>query len=117
MWIHLNDAFFSIVADPARPEDLLVRARVRGDIERLFPLAIVTETPHRDYRFRAWIPRLTFAAAIAERVAETSYPNFKASVPDPERHLAYARCWSVMHGFQQDRLRGEHGRRTRHRAR
>ena len=41
MWLCLNDAFLSIVALPGHPDELLVRARIAGDIERLFPAAQV----------------------------------------------------------------------------
>ncbi len=36
MWICLNDAFLSIVTDTTHPDQLLVRARRRDDIERVF---------------------------------------------------------------------------------
>lgn len=52
MWISLSDSFLSIVAlegPAADPAQLLVRARVAGDIERVFPTAMVTHTPKHDY--------------------------------------------------------------------
>jgi hypothetical protein len=41
----MNKSFLSIVADLDNPDNLLVRARIRGDIERLFPEADVIHTP------------------------------------------------------------------------
>ena len=39
----LNDSFLSIVENMNNPEELLVRARVKGDIERVFHDAAVFE--------------------------------------------------------------------------
>ena len=103
MWICLSDAFLSIV-DPGgqgpKGDNLLVRARIKGDIERVFPKARATETTARDYRFRAFIPRKQVAEAIAKRVMENHATNFKNSVAEDLRHDAYARIWGVMHGLQ-----------------
>jgi len=48
MWVVLNDAFLSVVADRDDPNRLLVRARFHNDIARVFPNAEVTETPHAE---------------------------------------------------------------------
>ena len=37
MWIFHPDGFCSVVIDAEKPGNLLVRARVRADLERLFP--------------------------------------------------------------------------------
>lgn len=102
MWIHLNDAFLSIVAHRDDPEWLLVRARVAGDIERTFPSAQVLETPEADYRYRASLPRSEVGRVLAERAAAIDYPNFKSSVApsDPARKEAYMKVWAVMYGLQ-----------------
>ncbi len=99
MWIFLNHAFLSIVDDG---DALRVRARRRGDLERVFPDAIVEETLHRDYRFRARIDRERVAAALADAVRGIRYPNFKDSVAEHLRHAAYGQVWSVMRRYQQE---------------
>jgi hypothetical protein len=54
MWIFLNNAFLSIVQDKDNMARFMVRARLRGDLERVFAHATVIETPPpADYRFRA----------------------------------------------------------------
>jgi hypothetical protein len=83
---------------------LLVRARVKGDIERVFPKARVKETPNRDYRFRSLIPRKIIASVMAEEVMNIDYCNFKSSVREGDRHDAYLRCWSAMNALQRSRL-------------
>ncbi len=100
MWIFLNDAFLSIVDKGGDGTTLLVRGRKQGDIERVFPNANVQETPHNDYRFRARVDRETAAQAIAESIRAITYPNFKGSVPDRERHDAYMNVWEVMYRYQ-----------------
>lgn len=57
MWICLNDAFLSIVRKDCGPNELLVRARREGDIERVFPRVKVEVTPLADYLYRAVPPK------------------------------------------------------------
>ncbi len=96
MWVFLRNAYLSIVEPDKHSENLLVRARVRGDIERVFPEAIVEETTERDYLFRALIPRQRVAEAMAAAVNGISYGNFKASVSENARHTAYYEVRKVM---------------------
>lgn len=96
MWIFLNDAFLSIVAHRDRPDDLLVRARVQGDIEKVFNGVVVIASPMADYPFRAVVDRRIVAGAILARVAGIDYDNFKGSVADDGRHNAYLDVWAMM---------------------
>jgi hypothetical protein len=41
MWLVLENSFLSIVQDKDNSERLLVRARIKGDIENVFPNANV----------------------------------------------------------------------------
>jgi len=102
MWVFLNNAFFSVVADRDKPDHLMVRARLRGDLELAFPGVKVKTTPDADYRYRASVPRARVAAALAARVHEIDYDNFKDSVApgDHARHDAYLRVWGAMHAAQ-----------------
>ena len=47
MWIMLSDAFFSIVSKNCGPDELMVRARRKGDIEKAFPGAKVKKSTDR----------------------------------------------------------------------
>ncbi len=103
MWLSLSDSFLSIVAlegPTADPRQLLVRARVAGDIERVFPIATVAHTPKHDYAYRAILPRTVVATALAAVVQAIDYTNFKNSVPDRARHDAYFACWDAMYDLQ-----------------
>jgi len=100
MWICLNDAFLSIVTDTSCPDQLLVRARRRDDIERVFGDTKVIRNIGTDYRYRVRLPRATVARAMADRIEGIDYPNFKDSVTNTERHAAYFHIWSVMYRYQ-----------------
>jgi uncharacterized lipoprotein YajG len=105
MWIFLSDSFLSIVHKDCRPNQLLVRARRQGDIERVFPRAKVRESHTTDYRYRAVVSREQVAKALTKQAMEMAYDNFKDSVADNELHNAYSRVWSVMYGMQAPRRR------------
>lgn len=108
MWIFKNNAFVSIAQDKDMPDQLWVRARVRGDLERFFEDADwveVIETPNADYRFRTAINRDIAKAALSEAVDQIDYVNFKNSIGttpvEEERHSAYLRVWTAMMGLQR----------------
>jgi hypothetical protein len=101
MWLFLSSAYLSIVQDKSNPKHLLVRARRRGDIERVFNTKRVRETPEGDYRFRASIPRAIVADTIRAAVAGVAYDNFKSSVEDLDRHEAYLDVWAHMLDWQE----------------
>ncbi|MDD5276778.1 MAG: hypothetical protein PHR16_11950 [Methylovulum sp.] len=104
MWVVLNDAFLSIVAERDDPNRLLVRARFPNDIARVFPDAEVTETPHADYRFRTFLPREVVASHLADAVRRCDYPNFKSSVWEQWRHDLYLKIWRILYESQKNRL-------------
>lgn len=104
MWLFTSKTFLSVVADKDQPDGpkLLVRSRVQGDIEEIFPNADVNETPQDDYRFRAWIAREEVAQAVSRYVDELSYPNFKNSVTDKQRLNPLMKVWQTMYNHQED---------------
>lgn len=105
MWLFLNDAYLSIVADRDDATRLLVRARFKGDLERVFGRVAVQETPTADYRFRAFVPRAAVAERIAKAVDSIAAPNFKASVKEDWRHDVYLKVWSTLKAAQDQRAR------------
>lgn len=110
MWIMLNDAFFSIVHKDCAEDELLVRARREGDIERVFPDAKVKETIRNDYRYRAVLKRERVIEAIGNELRGIHYGNFKDSVGDNNLHNAYMNVWTDMERIQQG---GAYGRYIR----
>ena len=100
MWVCFNDCYLSIVAKECAPDELLVRARRDGDIERVFPGAVVTVSLATDYRCRARVKRADVAAAVAARIAGIDYGNFKDSTRDNPLHNAYMGVWSALGRLQ-----------------
>jgi len=100
MWIMLSDCFLSIVSKDCARDELLVRARRKGDIEKIFPGAKVTRTPLADYMYRAVVKRAAVGEAMVGEVARITYGNFKDSVTDDALHNAYLRVWTTMVSLQ-----------------
>lgn len=115
MWLITTSGFLSIVRNlnSTRPDDaLLVRGRVRADLERFADFAAgqgarptVVESPDADYGFRLTTSREVLAAFVAERVAALDYPNFKSEIykTDPVREKVYEDAWAVLHGLKKVR--------------
>ncbi len=102
MWIVLNKTFISIVENRHNKNELLVRSRVKGDIEKIFPDAEVIENNDADYLFRAFLPRGQVSEAIKKEVDMIDYDNFKDSVPksDIKRLNLYMNVWSNLRHLQ-----------------
>src|SRR3974390_1556011 len=97
MWLCLNDAFFSIVKKDCSPDELLVRARRPGDIEKAFGRRVRAEpVTDADYLFRARIPREEVSRAMEGELRRIDYANFKSGVHDDDLHVAYMRVWTAM---------------------
>ena len=103
MWLFTSKSFLSVVSDQENPsgDKLLVRARVSGDIEEIFPDATVMHTPNADYRFRAWVSRSDVADALSDYVRNLNYANFKNSVHDMQRVPALIQVWNSMYQLQE----------------
>ena len=106
MWLLIPEGFYSIVHKPEE-DDLCVRARDRGDLDRLrevyMPgLGPTTETPGHDYRYRAWISREALSDGLTAIASSLDYPNFKSEVTrrDPERAHLYSRVWNTLGSIQ-----------------
>jgi hypothetical protein len=100
MWICGSDYFLSIVDDGTIEGCLVVRARRKGDIEKIFPGAEVKTLKGRDYQFRTHIKRQLVAKAISDQIMAIDYDNFKNSVEDNRLHDAYAGFWQLHAGLQ-----------------
>ena len=113
MWLLTTAGFLSVVRnlDSKGPDDaLLVRGRVREDLERFADFAarrgerpVVTETPDADYGFRLTASRETLAAFTASCVQAIDYPNFKSRIfeSDPIREKVYEGAWAALRGLKR----------------
>ena len=82
---------------------LLVRARVKGDIEKVFEDADVFEDENADYKYRSYICRENVANVISYELLKIDYDNFKSSVSKDEMHRshAYMNVWSALNKLQK----------------
>lgn len=103
MWIFTQLGFFSVVAHREKPGVLLVRARVRSDLETLAARAkkcpSVTELDDADYRFRAEFQKKDFSAIISKLVDDIDYDNFKDRVSKRQgyaRASIYMKVWDTL---------------------
>lgn len=108
MWIATTRGFYSIVQNYHNPTKLLVRARLKGDLERLKEIAPtlskVEETRGRDYRWRAEIDRAGYALLLTRLASEIAYGNFKEEAGKKlsrRHHDGYAAIWTDMY-LQQE---------------
>jgi hypothetical protein len=100
MWICLNDAFLSIVADQKDPAIRLVQAQVASHITNVFPDANVIETPRTDYRYQASVEADVVAKVLAGVIAKIRYASLTDNVRDNRLHHAYRDLSAVMHRLQ-----------------
>lgn len=100
MWIHTDQGFVSVVAHDYRPDDLLVRARARSDLEALVPDGTeIWRDAMADYAWRAVVPRSEFGAVMAAAIEGIGYRNFKNRTHEtlgPERTDLLHDVWSTL---------------------
>ena len=103
MWVFFNNSFLSIVSDRNNKSKLLIRARIKGDIERVFGNIAVAQSNNSDYKYRAFLERDTVAEKLKELSLSIDYDNFKNSIhyQENERHNSYLDVWSVMRKIQK----------------
>ena len=101
MWIQFNNAFLSIVENRDNKLELLVRARIKGDIEKIFPEADVFEDESADYRYRAFISKAKVAERMMLKMKEINYDNFKNSVKEIERKSVNNNVWIELRKLQK----------------
>jgi hypothetical protein len=110
MWIINQDGFYSAVKKDCGKDELLVRARLKEDLERLaakldIPASKIVETPKADYRYRLVANAKAFSQYLADEALAIDYDNFKASLPhnttaDIKRSKAYISVWSALYELQ-----------------
>ena len=126
MWLFTKYGFYSVVEDKEVPENVLIRARAREDLEnlkalmkRFFPGSTLATAPiydslYSDYRYRVFVPKKDFEAVAQLLVRELDYTNFKHAVGeagDTGRDMAYMSVWSAMRQWQQRKVTYETGKK------
>src|SRR5262245_28238814 len=106
MWLLTTQGFYSVVAHRRDPQRLIVRARLREDLEALreqIPALRVYSDRDADYRWRALVTRAEWVAAVAELATELDYDNFKRAVAERQgrdRQRLYHRVWATLRELQ-----------------
>ena len=107
MWILTTQGFYSVVAHRDEPDELLVRARTREDIEALreqIPTLEPFEDRTADYRHRAVVSRAEWVAALAQLATDLDYDNFKNAVAERQGHeraALYGVLWGELRRLQR----------------
>jgi hypothetical protein len=102
MWIFAKHGFLSIVQHRDRPDMLMVRARVRGDIARHFPDAKIIRTNDADYLFRTILPKRCVAVRLFDMVREIDYDKVKPAFEDKCRSGYYFDIWAITDQMQEE---------------
>jgi hypothetical protein len=102
MWICMDSSFVSAVQDRDDPEGLVIRARSKKHLTRLFPGKAIAITPEADYVARVFVTKVEFAAVVSQRIEAISYDNFKNSVRNHRLHQLYTEFWGLHWRYQKD---------------
>lgn len=100
MWVCLNDGFISVVKDKLNFNELVVRARRKEILERLFPNREITELWNADYMYRTYCSKDEMTKIMAETIDNIEYSNFKDSVKDKELKDLYGKFWTLHFYYQ-----------------
>lgn len=114
MWIQSKAGFYSCVAHFQNPKIIVVRARVRKDINRLRSMYMpqlgdTQTTPDNDYPFRASVLKHHFEKGLAKMASDVDYGNFKDMVgrlQGAEREQIYHEVWATL--FKLEKMHSTH---------
>lgn len=82
MWLFTKDSFVSIVQHRTQPNTVLVRARRKIDIERLFPdkAKHIRVDGLADYPYRLFVSKLELSRVLKNYIEnDLTYDNFKSA--------------------------------------
>lgn len=87
MWVILNDSFFSAVQHFNDEELLVVRARKKEHLEKVFLESKVFQDLPSDYPYRIEISKKEFSKVLETEVSRIDYHNFKSSISKEDDDL------------------------------
>jgi hypothetical protein len=102
----------SVIASDVDENVLVCRSRTPGTLKKVFGEG--TEEvilDGRDYAVRAYLPRSTVAAVIAERLLNVEYTNCKGAV-DPKDHALHDAMLATWHAFAKTQPWPPYAKRT-----
>ena len=101
MWFCFNDGFVSVVEDTRGISELVVRARRKEILEKIFPEKEIVELTVSDYKYRAYCTKDEWSKIVVDRIQNIDYSNFKNSVKDNELHQMYNNFWFIHYNYQE----------------
>lgn len=94
MWICTTKGMVSIKQDSRMEDVLVVRARARKVLERLFPdYKEYVQAVGQDYPYRIFVTKELVAEIISQEILDIDYGNFKNTVSDPEYSRFLMTTW------------------------
>lgn len=115
MWVYTTKGFFSIVEDRDNPDQVIIRARLKKDIDNLKRIfdslklraKKIAVNSRADYRYRFTADRMDWITVMIRLMVGLHYANFKDAVYDTEsgemkekRHETYLNIWMTMRELQ-----------------
>lgn len=107
MWLFSQRGFFSIVQHRDKPHILIVKARMRGDIEKYWPDAVIERNEDFDYLYRTELYRHQVEPVILKMVQDVNYASFKGSLEDKRRYIWHVQVWEILCLMQEAFLQEE----------
>lgn len=109
MWVFTKSGFVSCVKHRDKPDTILVRARLREQLEAFIGpnnAANIYEDDRADYPIRVDLGLVEFKYLLLEQVDAIDYPNFKSSIPHTDEGRRYCSAchnvWFAMRKMQDD---------------
>ena len=105
MWLFTKHGFFSAVQNYNDSNLIHVRARFKGDLERLCRTyrvePKVESIPNTDYPYRMDFKRKVWSEIVKSEAEAIDYSNFKSEVHDgTSRDSAYMKVWYDLRSHQ-----------------
>lgn len=80
MWLFTKNCFVSVVQHRTQTHNVLVRARVKSHLARLFPKKQIQEDAGADYRYRIVVSKKEVIKIVSDYIEQNlDYDNFKAA--------------------------------------
>ena len=113
MWIFTETGFVSAVRKHDNPDVITVRSRDRESLAAVAATAgvVISQSPHGDYPYRAFVKPEVFAQWVSEVASTIDYDNFKSHIAHTKGY-DYAHTlgsvWSVMLDTEDSDARVQH---------
>jgi len=101
MWVFTQYGFISIVVDKKNDNNVLIRARNKTTLPRLFAkngckLSVQEHTPNSDYQYRVSVPRTALGILLYREVSKLDYTNFKEHIQNRDYKRLLMEIWVVV---------------------